>query len=54
MKIGSTVNKWFNGRVNVTMNYDFSTFTVGDKLSIQYEGNQWRGAYNVIFGEVVE
>ena len=54
LKIGNTVNRQFNGRVNVTMNYDFSTFTVGDKLSIKYEGNQWRGAYEVIFGEVVE
>ena len=54
LKIGSTVNRYFNGRVNVTMSYDFSTFNVGDKLSIKYEGNQWRGAYEVIFGEVVE
>ena len=54
LKIGSTVNRRFNGWANITMSYDFSTFTVGDKLSIQYEGNEWRGAYEVIFGEVVE
>lgn len=54
LKIGSTVNRWFNGRVNITMSYDFSTFNVGDKLSIHYQGNEWRGAYEVIFGEVVE
>ena len=54
LKIGSTVNRWFNGWANTTMSYDFSTFNVGDKLSIQYEGNEWRGAYEVIFGEVVE
>ena len=54
LKIGNTVNRWFNGWANITMNYDFSTFTVGDKLSIQYTGNSWRGAYEVIFGEVVE
>lgn len=34
--------------------YDFSTATVGDKLKIKYSGNEWRGAYEVIFGEVVE
>lgn len=54
LKIGSTVNRRFNGWANITMTYDFSTFTVGDKLSIHYEGNEWRGAYEVIFGEVVE
>lgn len=54
LKIGSTVNRWFNGWANTTMTYDFSTFTVGDKLTIRYEGNEWRGAYEVIFGEVVE
>lgn len=54
LKIGSTVNRWFNGWANTTMTYDFSTFTVGDKLTIRYEGNEWRGAYEIIFGEVVE
>lgn len=54
LKIGSTVNRRFNGRVNITMSYDFSTFNVGDKLSIHYKGNEWRGAYEIIFGEVVE
>ena len=54
LKIGSTVNEWFNGQANTTKGYDVSTFTVGDKLSIHYEGNDWQGAYDVIFGEVVE
>lgn len=54
LKIGNTINRRFNGWANITMSYDFSTFTVGDKLSIHYEGNEWRGAYEVIFGEVVE
>lgn len=54
LKIGSTVNRWFNGWANTTMSYDFSTFNVGDKLSIHYNGNDWRGAYEIIFGEVVE
>ena len=54
LKIGSTVNNRFNAWLGPTMTYNFSTFNVGDKLSIKYEGNQWRGAYEVIFGEVVE
>lgn len=54
LKIGSTINRRFNGWAYTTMSYDFSTFTVGDKLSIHYDGNDWRGAYDVIFGEVVE
>ena len=54
LKIGSTVNNRFNAWLSPSMSYDFSTFNVGDKLSIHYDGNNWRGAYDIIFGEVVE
>lgn len=52
LKIGSTVNRRF--ATGEMISYDFSDYTVGDKLSIQYDGNDWRGTYEVIFGEVVE
>ena len=52
LKIGSTVNRRF--ATGEMFSYDFSGYTVGDKLSIQYDGNEWRGAYEIIFGEVVE
>ena len=54
LKIGSVVNRKFWSNTNTTISYDFTNYTVGDKISIKYEGNQWRGAYEVIFGEVVE
>ena len=34
--------------------YDFTNATVGDKLKIKWYGNDWCGAYELIFGEVVE
>ena len=43
-----------SGPVGGQYGHDFSTATVGDKLKIKYSGNQWRGAYEIIFGEVVE
>lgn len=43
-----------SGPVGGQYGYDFSTATVGDKLKIKYAGNEWRGAYEIIFGEVVE
>ena len=43
-----------SGPVGGQYGHDFSTATVGDKLKIKYSGNEWRGAYEVIFGEVVE
>lgn len=52
LKIGSTVIK--NFAAGEMFSYDFSTSTVGDKLAIKYYGNEWRGAYEIIFGEVVE
>lgn len=39
---------------NITATYDFSTATVGDKLKAVFGGNDWRGAYEIVFGEVVE
>lgn len=36
------------------VSYDFTNIAVGTKLKIKYNGNEWRGAYEVIFGEVVE
>ena len=52
MKIGSTVSR--NFATGEMFSYDFSGYTVGDKLSIKYQGNEWRGAYEIIFGEVAE
>ena len=52
LKIGSTVTR--NFATGEMFSYDFSGYTVGDKLTIQYQGNEWRGAYELIFGEVVE
>lgn len=43
-----------SGPVGGQYGHDFSTATVGDKLKIKYSGNEWRGAYELIFGEVVE
>ena len=37
-----------------TVSYDFTNIAVGTKLKLAYNGNEWRGAYEVIFGEVVE
>lgn len=37
-----------------TATYDFTNATVGDKLKIKWYGNEWRGAYEIVFGEVVE
>lgn len=41
-------------RYGFTATYDFSTATVGDKLKAVFRGNDWCGAYEIIFGEVVE
>lgn len=37
-----------------SVSYDFTNIEVGTKLKIKYHGSDWRGAYEVIFGEVVE
>ena len=42
------------GLHNLVKTYDFSNATVGDKLKAKFAGNAWRGAYEVVFGEVVE
>ena len=36
------------------VSYDFTNIAVGTKLKIKYNGNEWCGAYELIFGEVVE
>ena len=36
------------------VSYDFTNIEVGTKLKLKYIGNEWRGAYELIFGEVVE
>lgn len=36
------------------LNYDFTNVEVGTKLKFKYVGNKWRGAYEIIFGEVVD
>lgn len=43
-----------DGGTPSSRSYDFSTATVGDKLKIKWYGNDWCGAYELIFGEVVE
>lgn len=43
-----------SGSVGGQYGHDFSSATVGDKLKIKYSGNEWCGAYELIFGEVVE
>ena len=37
-----------------TVSYDFTNIEVGTKLKLTYSGSDWRGAYEIIFGEVVE
>lgn len=37
-----------------TVSCDFTNIEVGTKLKLTYRGNEWRGAYEIIFGEVVE
>ena len=43
-----------DGGTPSTASYDFTNATVGDKLKIKWNGNEWCGAYELIFGEVVE
>lgn len=43
-----------DGGLPRVITYNFSNATVGDKLKLKFYGNDWRGAYEVIFGEVVE
>lgn len=43
-----------DGGLPRVVTYDFSNATVGDKLKLKFYGNDWRGAYEIIFGEVVE
>lgn len=43
-----------DGGTPSTATYDFTNATVGDKLKIKWYGNTWRGAYELVFGEVVE
>ena len=53
-KIGQITNQSIDIYQQPQFNFDFSQYSVGDKLSIVFNGNTWRGAYEVIFGEVVE
>lgn len=43
-----------DGGTPSSRSYDFTNATVGDKLKIKWYGNNWCGAYELIFGEVVE
>lgn len=54
LKIGQITQQFFRTGDQPRYSFDFSQYTVGDKLSIKFNGNRWRGAYEVIFGEVVE
>lgn len=49
----SIINSGDGGTPSVA-SYDFTNATVGDKLKIKWYGNDWCGAYELIFGEVVE
>lgn len=52
-------NTLYVGQTAITRNslnpvsYDFTNIDVGTKLKLTYNGNDWRGAYEIIFGEVV-
>lgn len=48
-----TISRWQDGTVQ-TLRYDFTNTAVGTKISVVFSGNEWRGAYNIIIGEVVE
>lgn len=54
LKIGQITQQYFHPVDQPQFNFDFSQYTVGDKLSLNFDGNRWRGAYEIIFGEVVE
>lgn len=54
LKIGQVTQQYFHPVDQPRHSFDFSKYTVGDKLSIKFDGSAWRGAYEVIFGEVVE
>ena len=49
----SIINSGDGGTPSVA-HYDFTNATVGDKLKIKWYGNDWCGAYELVFGEVVE
>lgn len=54
LKIGEITQHYFRPVDQPSFNFDFSQYTVGDKVSIKFDGSAWRGAYEVVFGEVVE
>ena len=54
LKIGQITQQFFHPGDQPQYSFDFSKYTVGDKLSLKFDGSKWRGAYEVIFGEVVE
>lgn len=54
LKVGNTtISRWQDG-TRQTLKYDFTNVEVGTKISVVFSGNEWRGAYNIIIGEVVE
>lgn len=54
LKIGNTtISRWQDG-TRQTLSYDFTNTEVGTKISVVFSGNEWRGGYNIIIGEVVE
>ena len=54
LKVGNQTISYWNDSTNQTYKYDFTNTEVGTKISVNFSGNEWRGAYEVIFGEVVE
>ena len=54
LKIGQITQQFFRPGDQPRYSFDFSQYTVGDKLSIKFNGNKWRGAYDVTPGEEVE
>lgn len=54
LKIGEITQQYFHPVDQPFYSFDFSQYTVGDKLSIKFDGSAWRGAYEIIFGEVIE
>lgn len=54
LKVGNTTISYWNDSTNQTYKYDFTNTEVGTKISVEFSGNEWCGAYNIIIGEVIE
>lgn len=48
-----TISRWQDSTIQ-TLTYNFTNTEVGTKISVSFSGNEWRGGYNIVIGEVVE